>query len=68
MSIRDRLLIPEFAAVPLTEFSDSNFPDELTFYFSLIDMIARHSINEMCIRDRSPAARSPALLPSLWPH
>ena len=39
------LLIPEFAAVHLTEFSDSNFPDELTFYFSLIDMIARHSIN-----------------------
>ena len=39
------LLIPEYAALHLTDFSEFNFPDTLTFYFSFLDMIARHSMN-----------------------
>ena len=39
------LLIPEYAALHLTDFSEFNFPDTLTFYFSFLDMIARHCMN-----------------------
>ena len=39
------LLIPEYAALHLTDFSEFDFPDTLTFYFSFLDMIARHSMN-----------------------
>ena len=39
------LLIPEYAALHLTDFSEFSFPDTLTFYFSFLDMIARHCMN-----------------------
>ena len=39
------LLIPEYAALHLTDFSEFNFPDTLTFYFSFLDMLARHCVN-----------------------
>ncbi|HJA93179.1 MAG TPA: YfhO family protein [Candidatus Eisenbergiella merdipullorum] len=39
------ILIPEYAALHLTEFSEINFPDTLSFYFSFLDMIARHCMN-----------------------
>ena len=39
------LLVPEYAALHLTDFSEFDFPDTLTFYFSFLDMIARHSMN-----------------------
>ncbi len=39
------LLIPEFAALHLTKFSEFNFPSKLTVYFSVLDMLARHSVN-----------------------
>ena len=39
------LLIPEYSALHLTKFSDINFPSKLTFYFSTIDMLARHCMD-----------------------
>lgn len=39
------LLIPEYSALHLTKFSDFNFPSKLTFYFSTIDMLARHCMD-----------------------
>ena len=39
------LLIPEYAALHLTQFSEFNFPDTLTFYFSFLDMLGRHCMN-----------------------
>lgn len=39
------LLIPELAALHLTEFSEFRFPDSLSFYFSVFDMLARHCVN-----------------------
>lgn len=38
------LLIPEIAALRFTEFSSIDFPNKVTSYFSVIDMLARHSI------------------------
>lgn len=39
------LLLPELAALRFTEFSDINFPKTLKTYFSILDMLARHSFN-----------------------
>ncbi len=39
------LLIPELAALKLTKFTQFRFPEELKFYFTTIDMLARHCIN-----------------------
>lgn len=39
------LLIPEVFALHFTEFSKFNFPDKVTSYFSIIDMLARHFVN-----------------------
>lgn len=39
------LLLPELAALFFTEFSNSNFPKKMTSYFSILDMLARHSMN-----------------------
>ncbi len=39
------LLLPELAALKLTEFSDISFPSKIKTYFTIIDMIARHSFN-----------------------
>ncbi len=39
------LLIPEFAALHLTKFSEFDFPSKLTVYFSVLDMLARHCVN-----------------------
>lgn len=39
------LLIPELAALQLTKFTRFDFPEELKFYFTTIDMLARHCIN-----------------------
>lgn len=38
------LLIPELCALYFTEFSDFNFPKTVRSYFSVIDMLARHSV------------------------
>ncbi len=37
------LLLPELAALHFTEFSDFNFPKKVTYYFSFLDVIARHA-------------------------
>lgn len=37
------ILIPEAAALTATEFSDVNFPQKVTWYFSFFDVIARHA-------------------------
>lgn len=39
------LLIPEYAALHLTKFSEFQFPKELKLYFPVLDMLARHCIN-----------------------
>jgi uncharacterized membrane protein YfhO len=39
------LLIPEIEALKLSEFSDISFPSKIKTYFSIFDMIARHSFN-----------------------
>ena len=39
------LLIPELIALAFTEFSNFNFPDKVTSYFSILDVLARHSMN-----------------------
>lgn len=39
------LLLPELAALAFTEFSNFDFPNKVTSYFSLMDVIARHSVN-----------------------
>lgn len=39
------LLIPEFAALAFTEFSNVNFPNKIKSYFSIMDVLARHSMN-----------------------
>ena len=40
------LLVPEVCAILETDFGDMNFPDTLTSYFSVLDMLARHC---MCV-------------------
>lgn len=40
------LLVPEVCALLETDFGDMNFPDTLTSYFSVLDMLARHC---MCV-------------------
>lgn len=37
------LLLPELAALHFTEFSDFNFPEKVTYYFSFLDVAARHA-------------------------
>lgn len=37
------LLLPELCALHFTEFSDFNFPKKVTYYFSFLDVIARHA-------------------------
>lgn len=37
------LLLPELAALNFTEFSDFNFPKKVSYYFSFLDVIARHA-------------------------
>lgn len=39
------LLLPELAALFFTEFSNVDFPSKVTSYFSLLDVLARHSMN-----------------------
>lgn len=39
------LLIPELFALHFTEFSDFHFPQKISSYFSVIDMLARHFVN-----------------------
>jgi uncharacterized membrane protein YfhO len=39
------LLLPELEALKLSEFSDISFPKTIKTYFSMLDMIARHSFN-----------------------
>lgn len=39
------LLLPEFYALQLTEFSEISFPKKISSYFSVIDMLARHCVN-----------------------
>jgi len=39
------LLLPELSALFFTEFSNFNFPKKMTSYFSILDMLARHSMN-----------------------
>lgn len=39
------LLLPELFALHYTEFSNFDFPNKMTQYFPLIDVLARHSIN-----------------------
>lgn len=36
------LLVPEVFAILETDFGDMNFPEKLTSYFSVLDMLARH--------------------------
>ena len=38
------LLVPEVFAILETDFGDMNFPEKLTSYFSVLDMLARHCI------------------------
>lgn len=40
------LLVPEVCAILRTDFGDINFPDTLKSYFSVLDILARHS---MCV-------------------
>lgn len=37
------LLLPELNAIFFTEFSDSTFPEKVTYYFSFFDVMARHA-------------------------
>ncbi len=37
------LLLPELSALSFTEFADSSFPKNVTWYFSFLDVIARHA-------------------------
>lgn len=39
------LLLPELAALAFTEFSNFDFPNKVTSYFSILDVLARHSMN-----------------------
>lgn len=39
------LLLPELAALAFTEFSNFDFPKKVTSYFSILDVLARHSMN-----------------------
>lgn len=39
------LLMPELFALHFTEFSEFNFPNKVSSYFSVIDMLARHFVN-----------------------
>lgn len=39
------LLLPEVAALAFTEFSNVDFPNKVKSYFSILDVIARHSMN-----------------------
>ncbi len=39
------LLFPEIMALRFTEFSDINFPSKVRTYFSVFDMLARHSFD-----------------------
>ncbi len=39
------LLIPEVTALAFTEFSNVDFPDKVKSYFSILDVLARHSMN-----------------------
>ncbi len=39
------LLLPELTALLFTEFSNVDFPNKVTSYFSVLDVLARHSIN-----------------------
>lgn len=38
------LLLPEIAALYFTEYADFNFPQKVTWYFSFLDVIARHAV------------------------
>ena len=37
------LLLPELSAIYFTEFSESTFPKKVTWYFSFLDVMARHA-------------------------
>lgn len=37
------LLLPELSAIYFTEFSESTFPKKVTWYFSFLDVLARHA-------------------------
>ncbi|MDO4332508.1 MAG: YfhO family protein [Eubacteriales bacterium] len=37
------LLLPELSAIFFTEFSESAFPEKVTYYFSFLDVLARHA-------------------------
>lgn len=39
------LLLPEITALAFTEFSNFDFPNKVTSYFSILDVLARHSMN-----------------------
>lgn len=39
------LLLPELTALFFTEFSNVDFPNKMTSYFSILDVLARHSMN-----------------------
>lgn len=39
------LLVPVYYSLQLTEFTKFSFPNQLKFYFSIFDMLARHCIN-----------------------
>ena len=39
------LLLPEITALAFTEFSNVDFPDKVKSYFSILDVLARHSMN-----------------------
>nr|WP_318684191.1 YfhO family protein [uncultured Acetatifactor sp.] len=39
------LLVPEVCAILETDFGDMNFPETLTSYFSVLDMLARHCMS-----------------------
>lgn len=39
------LLVPEYCALKMTEFSNVSFPKKTLSYFAVIDMIARHCVN-----------------------
>lgn len=39
------LLIPELAALHYSEFASFNFPKEVSTYFSIMDVLARHCVN-----------------------
>ncbi len=44
------LLIPVVCALLETDFGDMNFPDKVESYFSILDMMARHSVCVSCER------------------